>query len=121
MGQFGHAYFKTYDASAPSLRLRASGSDPLDAVITWITPRRGIVPPSVRVGWTQTQVRAIYGDRLESPTGLTCPLTNQLILAVYDGAPVAGTPRLWFVFDNGELASASTSSVDLAGIGWLDC
>jgi hypothetical protein len=105
----------------PFFSLRANGADPLDAVIMWITPQRGSVPAALRVGWTQSQVKAVYGDRLVDPVGFTCPLANQVILAVYDGAPVSGTPRLWFVFEDGALASSSTSSVKLGETGVTDC
>jgi hypothetical protein len=121
MAPTAHAYYATYDASVPVFSLRANGADPLDAVITWITPQRGIVPAAVRIGWTQSQVGARYGDRLVTPASLTCALPSQVILAVYDGAPVSGTPRLWFVFENGVLASASTSSVGLGETGIMDC
>ena len=117
----GHAYYSTYDASVPLFSLRANGADPLDAVIIWITPQRGSVPAALRVGWTQSQVEAVYGDRLVTPASLTCAGPNQVILAVYDGAPVSGTPRLWFVFENGVLSSASTSSVGLGETGIMDC
>ena len=121
MAPYGHAYLATYDASVPVLALRANGTDPLDAVIVWLGPRRGTVPASMRVGWTQSQVRDLYADRLVKPVGFTCPSKNQTILAVYDGPPVLGTPRLWFVFEDGALASTSTSSVKLGETGVMDC
>jgi hypothetical protein len=120
MAPYGHAYLATYDASVPVLSLRANGTDPLDAVIIWISSRRGTVPAPMRVGWTQPQVRELYGDRLVKP-GFACPSKNQVILAVYDGAPVVGTNRLWFVFEDGLLAYTSTSSVSLGETGVLDC
>lgn len=121
MASTATAYFATYDASMPTLSLRASGTDPLDAVITWITPPRGVVPAAVRVGWTETQVRAVFGERLVTPASLTCAARNQVILAVYDGEPASGTHRVWFVFENGLLRSASTSSVTLGETGVMDC
>ena len=117
----GIAYFDEYDGSVPLLWVRANGPDPLDAVVIWITPAQRTVPSAVRVGWTEDQVRAVYGTRIVEPQSLTCPLPNQKILVVFDGAPVTGTPRLWITFEDGRLASASTSSVTLGETGVMDC
>lgn len=123
MPPFANASLSTYDASVPSFTLRARGSDPLDAEIVWILPgpSGGRVPDTVQVGWTVAQVRAVYGSRLVTPSGRACPQSDTTILAVYDGAPATGTTRLWFVFVHGLLTSASTSSVDPADMGFLDC
>ena len=123
MPPFATASLSTYDASVPAFTLRARGADPLDAELVWISPGPGAghVPAAIKVGWTPEQVRAIYGTRLVTPSSVTCPQPDSTILAVYDGAPATGTTRLWFVFDHGLLANASTSTVDLADIGRLGC
>lgn len=120
---FATATLSTYDASVPTFALRARGSNPLDAQIVWISPRAsgGRVPDTVQVGWTIAQVRAVYSTRLVTPSGIQCPRPDSTILAVYDGAPVTGTTRLWFVFDHGLLTASATSTVDLADTGRLDC
>lgn len=123
MPPFATASLSTYDASVPAFTLRARGADPLDAELVWISPGAGAgqVPAAVEVGWTPEQVRAVYGTRLVTPSGATCPRPDSTILAVYDGAPVTGSRRLWFVFVDGLLANASTSTVDLVDIGRLGC
>jgi hypothetical protein len=117
----GHAYFTPYDGSAPILTLRANGGDPLDATVVWISPAKGTVPSAVRVGWTEAQVRDVYGANLVDAQGLTCVLPNQKVLMVYDGPPSTGAHRLWFHFEDGRLATVSTSSVTLGETGVMDC
>jgi hypothetical protein len=121
MAPFGAAYFETYDGSAPMLTLRANGSDPLDATVIWISPANGTVPSAVRVGWTEAQVRDVYGASLVDAQGLTCVRPNQTVLLVFDGPPITGAHRLWFHFEDGRLSTVSTSSVTLGETGVLDC